>query len=70
MIQKEVSCTNLTPFGRVFKIRNFFCMIFDRIINVSCVSLTPLGRVFKIRHFFLHDFEAILPSYSATICTG
>ena len=21
MIQKEVSCTNLTPFGRVFKIR-------------------------------------------------
>ena len=55
MIQKEVSCTNLTPFGRVFKIRNFFCMIFDRIINVSCVSLTPLGRVFKIRKNVLHD---------------
>ena len=24
MIQEEVSCTNLTPFGRVFKIRIIF----------------------------------------------
>ena len=37
---------------------------------ISCASPTPKGRVFKIRNFFLHDFETILPSYSATICTG
>ena len=29
MIQKEVSCTNLTPFVRVFKIRNFFLHVFS-----------------------------------------
>ena len=31
--------------GRVFKIRIFFCTIYDRIINVSCASLTPLGVI-------------------------
>ena len=36
---------SLTPLGRVFKIRIFFCMIFDRIINISCASLTPLGVI-------------------------
>ena len=36
------SCANL-PFGRVFKIHNFFCMIFDRFIKIFYLNNQTLG---------------------------
>ena len=45
------------PLGRVFKIRDFSCMIFDRFIKIFHAPTSPLtGRVFKIRQIFPRHF--------------
>ncbi len=51
------------PFGRVFKIHDFFLHDFiGCLLSVSGMLLwvTPLGRVFKIYNIFPHGFEGIL----------
>ncbi len=39
----NISRASLTPLGRVFKIRDFPRMIFDRLIKNFHASLTPNG---------------------------
>ena len=59
MIQKEVSCTNLTPFVRVFKIRNFFLHVFSDNARAESPKAPSPGQA--KRHPGLRGLIALTP---------